>query len=68
MDLLRDQLRKCHVLNPPLAVKFKDIYFFKAPYMIYSYFLELSKYSGDPSPSQDDYEPFDTVYLDKCLA
>ena len=46
VDLLRDQILKCHGLNPPLAVKFRDLYFFKPPYLIYSFFLELSKYSS----------------------
>jgi hypothetical protein len=33
-------------------VKFRDLYFFKAPYLIYPFFLELSKYSADPSSQQ----------------
>lgn len=48
VDILRDQITKCRLVNPVLTDKFKQS-LMKSPYIIYCFFLELSKNSPDPT-------------------
>jgi hypothetical protein len=41
VDLLRDQFAKCEALNPTLAAVSKKA-MLKSPYLLYSFFYELS--------------------------